>query len=60
MPLDKHGNETADVYMYRYAEDEEGRPSIDPIEGDEEYEIAADKFDEFLDDDMFNAMEDDE
>ena len=57
MPLDKQGNETGDVYLYRYAEDEEGLPSI---EGDEEYEIAADKFDEFLDDDMFNAMEDDE
>ena len=60
MPLDKQGNETGDVYLYRYAEDEEGLPSIDPIEDDEEYEIAADKFDEFLDDDMFNAMEDDE
>ena len=60
MPLDKQGNETGDVYLYRYSEDEEGLPSIDAIEDDDEYEIAADKFDEFLDDDMFNAMGDDE
>ena len=60
MPQDKQGNETGDVYLYRYSEDEEGLPSIDPIESDEEYEIAADKFDEFLDDNMFDTMDDDE
>ena len=40
MPLDKKGEGTGDVYLYRYAEDEEGLPQIDFIDNDEEYEIA--------------------
>ena len=47
-----------DVYLYRYAEDEEGLPQIDFIDNDEEYEIAADRFDEMLDEDEFDSMED--
>ena len=56
--LDDKGNENADgdVYLYRYFEDEEGLPSIENIDSDEEYEIAADKFDEILDDEMFDEM----
>lgn len=58
IPLDDKGNENAggDVYLYRYFEDEEGLPSIENIDSDEEYEIAADKFDEILDDEMFDEM----
>lgn len=58
IPLDDKGNENADgdVYLYRYFEDEEGHPSIENIDSDEEYEIAADKFDEILDDEMFDEM----
>ena len=48
------------VYLYRYAEDEEGLPQIDSITDDDEYEAAADRFDEMLDDDYFNALEDEE
>ena len=60
MPLDADGNENAEgeVYLYRYAEDEQGLPQIDMIEGDEEYEIAADRFDELLDEEMYEDMED--
>ena len=58
MPLDKKGEGTGDVYLYRYAEDEEGLPQIDFIDNDEEYEIAADRFDEMLDEDEFDSMED--
>ena len=36
--------------------DEEGLPSIENIDSEEEYEIAADKFDEILDDEMFDEM----
>lgn len=56
MPLDEDGNENeaGEVYLYRYAEDEEGLPQIDMIEGDDEYEIAADRFDELLDEEMFD------
>ena len=58
IPLDDKGNENADgeVYLYRYFEDEEGHPSIENIDSEEEYEIAADKFDEILDDEMFDEM----
>ena len=56
--FDKKGEGTGDVYLYRYAEDEEGLPQIDFIDNDEEYEIAADRFDELLDEDEFDSMED--
>lgn len=58
VPLDDKGNENADgdVYLYRYFEDEEGLPSIENIDSEDEYEIAADKFDEILDDEMFDEM----
>lgn len=56
MPLDEDGNENeaGEVYLYRYAEDEQGLPQIDMIEDDDEYEIAADRFDEMLDEEMFD------
>ena len=44
LPLDKNGNEneSGEVYLYRYFEDEEGIPRIENIESDDEYEAAAD------------------
>jgi uncharacterized protein YrzB (UPF0473 family) len=59
MPLNPDGSEPeeGDVYLYRYAEDENGLPQIDMIENDEEYEVVADRFDEMLDDDMFESMD---
>ena len=44
LPLDENGEEEGDVYIYRY---------IENIEDDEEYEIAADAFDEWLDEQEF-------
>jgi hypothetical protein len=41
--------EEGEVYLYRYNEPEDGEPSLDNIEDDEEYEIVADAFDELLD-----------
>ena len=41
--------EDGEVYLYRYTEDADGNPDIQNIESDEEYEIVADAFDEFLD-----------
>ena len=38
----------SDVYLYRY-EEKNGEPALDNIDDDEEYEIVADAFDEFLD-----------
>ena len=62
MPLNPDGSDPDEgtVYLYRYAEDEEGLPQIDSITDDDEYEAAAARFDEMLDDDYFNALEDEE
>lgn len=46
LPLD---SEDGEVYLYRYSESEDGEPSLDNIESDEEYEIVSDAFDELLD-----------
>ena len=48
LPLDGNEAEDGEVYLYR-SEDAEGNPDIQNIESDEEYEIVADAFDEFLD-----------
>lgn len=59
IPLDENGNENqeGEVFIYRYFEDEEGNPSLENIENDEEYEIVADRFDELLDEAEFDAMD---
>ena len=59
MPLDEKGNENADgeVYIYRYSEDEDGNPSLDNIDSDEEYEVVSDRFAELLDEAEFDAMD---
>ncbi len=49
LPLDENGeNEDGEVYIYRYIK-ENGGPTLENIENDEEYEAVADAFDEFLD-----------
>ena len=59
MPLDEKGNDNAngDVYIYRYFEDEKGLPSVEFIEDTEEYEAVADRFDELLDEELFDSMD---
>ncbi|GFI36870.1 DUF1292 domain-containing protein [Lachnospiraceae bacterium 50-23] len=53
LPLNEDGeNEDGDVYLYRYSE-EDGEPTLANIEDDEEYEMAADGFDEWLDEQEF-------
>lgn len=57
LPLDEDGkNEDGEVFIYRYKE-ENGAPTLENIEDDEEYEIAADGFDEYMDNVEFDAME---
>lgn len=60
MPLDENGeeNEEGEVFIYRYYEDEDGNPSLDNIQDDEEYEAVADRFDELLDEAEFDEMGD--
>ena len=60
LPLTEAGepNEDGEVYIYRYAEDSDGNPSLDNILDDAEYEAVSDRFDEWLDEAEFNDMED--
>ena len=53
--MDDAENEDGDVYLYRYAE-VDGEPTLDNIEDDDEYEAAADAFDEWLDEQEFEEM----
>ena len=53
LPLDENGEEEGAVYIYRYIETDPENPDLENIEDDEEYEIAADAFDEWLDEQEF-------
>lgn len=60
LPLDENGDpKDSDVYLYRY-EEKNGEPALDNINDDEEYEIAADAFDEWLDTQEFEELDGDE
>ena len=59
LPLeDAEDTEEGDVFIYRFEEDENGEPTLDNIEDDDEYELAADAFDECLDEQDFEELED--
>ena len=53
LPLDEEGeNEDGEVWFYRYSENPDvpnEEPELEYIESDDEYELVADAFDEFLD-----------
>lgn len=60
LPLDENGENTdGDVWIYGYKEDPsdpEAEPEILYIDDEEEYEIAADAFDEYLDAQEFDEL----
>ena len=57
LPIDEDSeNDEGDVFIYRYAE-VDGEPTLDNIEYDDEYEVAADAFDEWLDAQEFEDMD---
>ena len=60
LPLLENGepNPDGEVYLYRYFEDEEGEPYLENIEDDDEFDIAADAFDEIQDEELFDSMDD--
>ena len=60
LPLGGEEEENGEVYIYRYTEDENGEPGLENIEDDDEYEAAADAFDEQLDEEEFNELLEDE
>ncbi|MBQ8729929.1 MAG: DUF1292 domain-containing protein [Lachnospiraceae bacterium] len=49
LPLEGPEAEEGEVFLYRYVETDNGEPTLENIESDEEYEIVADAFDELLD-----------
>ena len=51
LPLDDEGDteEESRVFLYRYIEHEDGEPELENIDDDEEFEIVADAYDEWLD-----------
>ena len=51
------GYEENEVFLYRYAELEGDDIDLGQIESDEEYEAVADAFDELLDEEEFNNIE---
>ena len=60
LPLDEDGNnEDGEVWFYGYKEDEND-PNVEPeliyIDSDEEYELVADAFDEYLDSQEFDEL----
>lgn len=60
LPLDENGENTdGEVWIYGYKEDEND-PNVEPelifIEDDEEYEMASDAFDEYLDNQEFDEL----
>lgn len=60
LPLDENGeNEDGEVWFYRYFEnpdDPNEEPVLDYIDDDDEYEMVADAFDEFLDSVEFDEV----
>lgn len=56
LPLNEDGeSEDGDVFLYRY-EEVDGEPTLDNIEDDDEYDIAAEAFDEWVDNQEFEEL----
>lgn len=58
LPVDENGEEFEDgeVFLYRFKE-VDGEPMLDLIEDDDEYEAAAEAFDEWIDEQEFEEMQ---
>lgn len=61
LPLDENGeNHDGEVYLYRFSQEEGQQPVLENILDDEEYDIAADAFDELLDSAEYDEIVDGE
>lgn len=56
LPVDEAEMEEGEVYLYRYHEDDDGNPSLDNIQDDEEYDMVAEAFDALLDDQEYDEL----
>lgn len=61
MPEEGEDDDTdeSEVYIYRYFEDDDGNPSLENIENDNEYEAVAEHFEELLDEAEWEEMMED-
>ena len=60
LPVESPEAETGEVFLYRYTEDEAGTPNLANIDDDEEFEIVSDAFDEFLDEQEYDELVDED
>ena len=58
VPVDENDEpvEEGEVFIYRYFEDADSTPTLGNIESDEEFEKVSERFDEFLDEQEYDAM----
>ena len=56
VPVDEADQDECEVIFYRYFEDEDGTPSLENIDDDDEFEMVTDCFDEILDDQEYENM----
>ena len=59
LPTEGAESEEGEVYLYRYTESEDGDPTLENIEDDDEYEIVADAFDELLGEQEYDELVED-
>lgn len=59
LPLDDEEDteEESRVFLYRYIEHEDGEPELENIDDDEEFDIVADAYDEWLDTQEYEALD---
>ncbi len=56
LPVEEDATDEGEVFLYRYTEDADGNPELSNIEDDDEYEAVADAFDEWLDEQEFEEL----
>ncbi len=54
LPLGGEEEQNGEVFIYRYTEGTDGEPGLENIDDDEEYDMAADAFDEMLDSEEYD------
>lgn len=61
LPLDENGeNHDGEVFLYRFSQAEGQQPVLENIPDDDEYDLAADAFDELLDSAEYDEIVDGE
>jgi len=56
LPIEGIEAEEGEVFLYRFVENADGDPELENIESDEEYEAAAEAFDEWLDEQEYDEI----